>query len=68
MPWPPRTILKALLQIERGNRLVVKSCLNMVGAFQCLWIQGDAVFDRVCARELWIRVIGIVGLLAVQHR
>src|ERR1019366_4416985 len=62
-----RGILKALLQIERRNRLVVEGDLNMVGAAQCLGIQRNLVFDFVRAGELWIHVIGIAGLLTMKH-
>src|SRR5208282_2275536 len=64
-PRPLRSIVKTLLQIERGNRLVVDGDLDTVGAVQCLSIQRNSVLDCVRARELWIHVIWIIGLLTM---
>lgn len=59
--------MKALLQIERRNRLVVERDLDTVGAVQCLRIQRNSVLDSVCPGQLWIHVIGILGLFTMKH-
>ena len=56
-----RGIVEALLQIERGNRLVVEGDLYVVGAIQSLGIQRNLILDGVCACKVRILATGAMG-------